>query len=72
MFVVPMVMKNTANVNPLVSIVVIIAGAQLFGAAGALLSVPIYIVIRCIYGFWFKKNVISYTSAKALPPLKHS
>jgi len=53
-FIVPTIMKNTAHVNPVISIVLILAGLEIFGVMGALLAVPIYIALRGCYGFWFK------------------
>ena len=62
MFVVPAVMKNTADVDPLVSIILVVAGVELFGVLGALLAIPFYIVLRTSYSFWFKRKVLVYTS----------
>lgn len=53
---VPQIMKATAKVNPLISILVILAGFVIFGVAGALLAIPTYIAIRAAYGFWWKKS----------------
>ena len=47
--IVPKVMKDNANVNPLMSILVIVIGLQLAGIFGALLAVPGYIVFRAFY-----------------------
>jgi predicted PurR-regulated permease PerM len=60
MFIVPQVMKNTADVDPLISIILVVAGMQLCGAVGALLSIPLYITLRTFYGFWFKKKILNY------------
>lgn len=53
---VPRVMKTNVNVNPLVSILGILIGAKLFGVIGALLAVPIFIVLRTGLIAW-KKHV---------------
>ncbi len=58
--IVPTIMKNTANVSPIVSILLILAGLELFGVAGALLAVPFYIAVRATYSFWFKEKIMSY------------
>lgn len=52
--IVPKIMRDNANVDPLVAIVVILIGLNVGGVVGALLSVPIYIVSRTAYSFWIK------------------
>lgn len=47
--IVPKIMKSSVDVNPLVSILGILIGAKLFGVVGALLAVPIFIVLRTVY-----------------------
>lgn len=54
--IVPKIMKDNADVNPLTTIIVILVGVQLGGVAGALLSVPIYIVIRSVYSMWYRDH----------------
>lgn len=51
--IVPKVMSDNANVSPLVSIVSILIGVKLGGVIGALLAVPLYIVIRSVYMTFF-------------------
>ena len=46
---VPKIMKNSVDVNPLVSILGILIGGKVFGVVGALLAVPIFIVLRTVY-----------------------
>lgn len=55
---VPHIMKASADVNPLASIVVILIGLKLGGVVGALLAVPLYILIRTIYSIYFYKHRI--------------
>lgn len=52
--IVPKVMQKNADVSPLVTILVILIGFKMAGVIGALLAVPIYIILRTIYGFWVK------------------
>jgi predicted PurR-regulated permease PerM len=52
--IVPKIMKDSADVNPLVAITSILTGMQLFGVVGALLAVPVYIVIRTTFSTWKK------------------
>lgn len=51
--IVPKVMSDNANVSPLVSIVSILIGVKLGGVIGALLAVPLYIVLRSTYTTFF-------------------
>ncbi|MCA9370196.1 AI-2E family transporter, partial [Candidatus Woesebacteria bacterium] len=46
---VPKIMSDNANVNPLASIIIILIGLTLGGVVGALLCIPIYIIIRALY-----------------------
>lgn len=54
--IVPKIMKDNADVNPLVAILSILIGFKLLGVVGALLGVPGYIVIRSIYSTWWYKK----------------
>lgn len=54
-FIVPKIMKDNADVNPLATIVLILVGLKLAGVIGALLAVPIYIVIRSVYAMWYRE-----------------
>ncbi len=53
-FIVPKVMKENADVNPLIGILTILIGLNLYGISGALLAVPTYIVIRSCYSTYLK------------------
>lgn len=46
---VPKIMKENADVNPLITIVTILVGLELGGVIGALIAVPLYITFRSIY-----------------------
>lgn len=61
--IVPRIMKVSANVNPLIVLLAILAGAQLLGLLGALLAVPLYLSVRAWYSFYVLK---SDTSNKAM------
>ena len=39
--IVPKVMQKAVGLNPLISIVSLLVGAQLFGVVGALLAIPV-------------------------------
>ncbi len=48
-FIVPKIMKETVGINPLVTIILITAGAKLGGIAGAVIAVPLYIMIDTVF-----------------------
>ncbi len=52
--IVPRIMKASVDINPLVSILGILIGGKIFGVVGALLAVPIFIVVRTTYITWKK------------------
>lgn len=52
--IVPKIMKASVDINPLVSILGILIGGKIFGVVGALLAVPIFIVVRTTYITWKK------------------
>lgn len=58
-FLVPKIMKDNVDVSPLVSIFSILVGLQLAGVIGALLAIPVYIVLRTVYSTWFKDLLLS-------------
>lgn len=51
---VPKIMKDNVDVNPAVTIVAILIGLKLSGVVGALIAVPVYIVLRAIYSQFFR------------------
>jgi predicted PurR-regulated permease PerM len=53
---VPKIMSDNADVNPLVSIVTILIGLKMAGFLGALLAIPAYIIFRTAYSFWFNSR----------------
>jgi predicted PurR-regulated permease PerM len=54
--IVPKIMQQNADVNPLVSIIVMLVGLKLAGIPGVLLAVPSYIVVRALYSHWFHRS----------------
>jgi predicted PurR-regulated permease PerM len=54
--IVPKIMKDNVDVSPLVTILMILIGFKASGVVGALLSVPIYIVIRSVYTIWLRER----------------
>ena len=47
-FIVPKVMKQTVGINPLITILLIASGIKLGGIVGAVIAVPLYLVIETI------------------------
>jgi len=55
-FIVPKIMKETVGLNPLITILLIAAGAKLNGVSGAILAVPTYLTLETIFKvIWAKK-----------------
>ncbi len=50
----PQIVKESADVNPLIAILSILTGLKLGGVVGALLAIPIYILTRTVYGYYLK------------------
>lgn len=55
-FIVPKIMRDNVGVNPLVAMVTILIGLQIGGVLGALLSIPIYLMIRIAYSMWYQQQ----------------
>jgi predicted PurR-regulated permease PerM len=47
--IVPKILKETCNINPVVTILLLVVGAKLGGVVGVILAVPIYMTIEVIY-----------------------
>jgi len=54
--IVPKIMKDNVDVSPLATIVTILIGLKMAGVIGALLSVPVYILLRTLYYMWLREN----------------
>ena len=48
-FIVPKIMKGTIGINPLITILLIAAGAKLGGVIGAVIAIPVYLTVETIY-----------------------
>jgi predicted PurR-regulated permease PerM len=55
-FLVPRIMKAAVNVEPLTSILLILIGAKVAGVAGALLAIPIYIILRSAVEIYLRES----------------
>ncbi len=60
--IVPQVMKKALGINPLVVILAIAIGGKLLGIAGALLAVPITVVVQVILEDYFKGGIVEKLS----------
>ncbi len=54
-FIVPKIMKETIGINPLITILLIAAGAKLGGIIGAVIAVPLYLTAETIFKTLSKK-----------------
>lgn len=54
--IVPKIMKDSVDVDPLVAIITILVGLKIGGVMGALLAVPAYIVVRTLYSLWYRRQ----------------
>ncbi len=55
--IVPKVMQKNAHVSPVVTLLSIVVGFRMAGVVGAILSVPIVIIVRVLLNeFWYKKT----------------
>lgn len=55
-FVVPKVMQKVVDIDPILTLLVILIGGKLFGILGALLSVPVTLVVFIILKNFYYKN----------------
>lgn len=55
-FLVPKIMKAAVNVEPLTSILLILVGVKLAGVTGALLAIPVYIIIRSAVQIYLRET----------------
>jgi predicted PurR-regulated permease PerM len=49
---VPRIMSVNAKVNPLVAMLCVLTGFEVRGVIGALLAIPVYIILRALYSAW--------------------
>jgi len=55
-FIVPKVMNHAVGIHPLITILLIAAGAKLGGVIGALIAVPLYLVAQSTYLSFFQNK----------------
>ncbi len=54
--IVPKIMQDSVDVNPLTTIIVILSGFKLGGIMGALIAVPVYVTLRVVYSVWLREH----------------
>ena len=54
--IVPVIMKQTVGIPPVITIVAILVGGQLGGVVGALLSIPIFICLQIVFQEFFSSR----------------
>ncbi len=59
-YIIPFLIPNKININPLLSIILILIGSKLFGALGMLLIIPIYSVYSVILSGIYKELIKIY------------
>jgi predicted PurR-regulated permease PerM len=52
----PRVMSEQVDLHPLLVILSLLVGAQLFGVAGMVLSIPVAAVLKGLFVYWFEKR----------------
>jgi predicted PurR-regulated permease PerM len=68
--IVPMVMRRTVGLNPVISIVAITIGAKLGGVIGAILSIPIAVSIGVFLSDFFDKRIAKELELEGEPPVE--
>lgn len=66
--IVPMVMKRTVGLNPVVSIVAIAVGAKLGGVIGAVLAIPLVVSLGVFLSDFFDKRLSKELALEGEPP----
>ena len=51
----PWLTSKSINIHPITTLLVILIGGSLFGIIGAFIAIPVYIIMKLIFKFYFKK-----------------
>jgi predicted PurR-regulated permease PerM len=51
----PWLTSKSINIHPITTLLVILIGGSLFGIIGAFIAIPVYIIIKLIFQFYFRK-----------------
>jgi predicted PurR-regulated permease PerM len=54
--IVPLIMKQAVGIPPVITIIAILVGGQLYGVIGALLSIPIFICFQILFQEFFSSR----------------
>lgn len=52
-FIVPLIMNKTVGLNPIVTITLLLTGLRLGGIVGAVLAIPLFLVIKVVVTQWY-------------------
>lgn len=66
-FIVPGIMKEAVDVQPITTILLLLVGFEAMGVIGAVISVPLYVAVRCIVRYIWPDNGPFVSYAKYLP-----
>jgi predicted PurR-regulated permease PerM len=55
--VVPLIIKATTNIHPLIAMFAVLAGGNSFGILGIVLAIPALSAIKILFEFWFGKII---------------
>ena len=70
--IVPMVMRRTVGLNPIISIIAIAIGAKLGGVIGAVLSIPVAVSVGVFLSDFFEKRLAKERELEGEPPAELS
>ncbi len=56
-FLVPYITSKTVDIHEITTLLVLLVGGSLFGIIGALIAIPVYLVIRVVYEYYRYKKV---------------
>ena len=56
-FLVPYITSKTVDIHDITTLLVLLVGGSLFGIIGALIAIPVYLVIRVVYEYYRYKKV---------------
>ena len=56
-FLVPYITSKTVDIHEITTLLVLLIGGSLFGIIGALIAIPVYLVIRVVYEYYRYKKV---------------
>jgi len=71
LYIIPFLISNSVRIDPLLSIVLILVGAKLFGPIGMILAIPIYLIYKIILEETYVELAKIYEDKKYRYSYKH-